>query len=147
MATMAPWGSQSLTISTKKIRPFDGFSTAAEIKDKDSKSKKKGLELEGVKFSIKCHANAGVDPEKEYYTWRGLIGQVNYLYVHGKKWKSNRLKLEKVSLGSVTSDGLGRFRYAEISLEFTEENVKSSSKSSRSGASKADKKKKKKKKK
>ena len=49
MATMARWGSQSLTISTKKIRPFDGFSTAAEIKDKDSKSKKKGLELEGVK--------------------------------------------------------------------------------------------------
>ena len=100
-----------------------------------------------MKFSIACHANAGVDPQKEYYTWRGLIGQTNYLYILGKKWKSNRLQLQKVSLGSVTNDGNGRFRYAEISLEFTEENVKSSSKSSRSGASKADKKKKKKKKK
>lgn len=142
MATMARWGTQSLTISTKQIRPFDGFSTTAEIKSNDSKSKKKDLELEKVKFSIKCHANAGVDPEKEYYIWRKLIGQANYLYIHGKKWNSKRLKLNKVSLGSVTNDGLGRFRYAEISLEFTEENVKSS-KSSRSGASKEDKKKKK----
>ena len=74
-----------------------------------------------------------------------MIGQTNYLYIHGKKWKSNRLQLQKVSLGSVTNDGKGRFRYAEISLEFTEENVKPSNKSSRSGASKADKKKKKKK--
>ncbi|MSS90419.1 hypothetical protein FYJ45_19690 [Eisenbergiella tayi] len=145
MATMGRWGNQSFTISTKKIRGFEGFSTAAEKKDKDSKSKKKSLELESVKLSIACHANAGVDPQKEYYTWRGLIGQTNYLYIHGKKWKSNRLQLQKVSLGSVTNDGKGRFRYAEISLEFTEENVKPSNKSSRSGASKADKKKKKKK--
>ncbi|MCI5996095.1 MAG: hypothetical protein MRZ45_09175 [Blautia sp.] len=146
MATMARWGKKTFEVSTKKVNPIESFSTSAEKKASDSKSKKKkpSIELEEVSFSYVCHANAGVDPEEEYYSWRSLIGQKNPLYIHGRKWWSNNLKLEKVSLGSVKQDDKGRMRIGTISLSFIEENKKQSARPSRSTASKSDKKKKKK---
>lgn len=140
MATMGRWGSRTFEVSTKKVNPFKGFSTSAEKKADDSKSKKTKTELEKVSFTITCHAAAGVDPEEEYYAWRKLIGESNYLYVHSAKWWSNPLVLQSVSLGSVTQDDFGRFRTAEISLSFEEKNQKQKKRDSRATASKADKK-------
>lgn len=145
MATMGKWGSHSFVVSSKKVNPFGDFSTSAEAKAKDSKSKKKKTELEKPSFSVKCARAAGVDPEAEYFNWRADIGKKNPLYIHGKKWMINKLKLTKVALGSVRLDDLGRFLYAEISLTFEEENKKETYKvSSRATASKSDKKAKKK---
>ncbi len=141
MATMGKWRDKTFEVSTNKVNPFDGFSTSAEIKGKDSKSKKKKTELEEVSFSVNCHSAAGVDPENEYYSWRSRIGKTGPLYVHGRIWKSNPLKLTKVSLGGVIQDDFGRFRYTEISLTFEEVNQKETnwSKGAKAAASAAQK--------
>jgi hypothetical protein len=146
MATMARWGKQTFEVSTKKVNPISDFTTAAEKKASDSKSKKKSpsIELEDVSFSFVCHANAGMDPEEAYYSWRSQIGKKDYLYIHGQKWWSNKLVLQKVSLGSVKQDDKGRMRLGTITLSFTEENKGQQKRSSRTTASKSDKKSKKK---
>lgn len=141
MATMGRWGKKTFEVSTKKINPFSNFATSAESKADDSTSKKKkpSIELEKVSFSVTCNANAGVNPEEEYYSWRQLINKANYLYIHGEKWWSNPLILKSVSLGSTQLDDFGRFRVAEISLSFEEKNQKQKKRTSRATASKADK--------
>lgn len=140
MAVMGRWGNKSFEVSTNKINPFTGFSTSAEAKSDDSTSKKENIELEKVSFSVTCNAEAGADPEEEYYSWRSMINMVNYLYIHGSRWRSNQLILKSVGLGSVRMDDFGRFRTAEISLSFEEQNQKPAKQSSRATASKADKK-------
>lgn len=139
MAIMGRWGSQTFEVSTNKVNPFAGFSTSAEKKAEDSKSKKSKTELEKVSFTITCNSAAGVDPEEEFYAWRSLIDTANYLYIHGQKWWSNPLILQSVGLGSVKMDDFGRFRSAEISLSFEEKNQKQEKRTSRATASKADK--------
>lgn len=139
MAIMCKWGGMTFEVSGNRVNPISDFSTAAEKKAKDSKSKKSGTELETVSFSFVCHSGAGADPEEEYYAWRSLIGQTNYLYIHGEKWWSNRLELQKVSLGSVKQDDFGRMRLATISLTFKEENKKQQARTSRATASASDK--------
>ena len=143
--SMAKWGSRKFVINTKKANPISSFSTSSEAKASDSKSKKKKTEIETVTFTEACHSAAGVDPMKEYYTWRGEIGNANQLYIGGSQFKSNPLKLKKVSLSNVKMDDIGRVRYADIALTFEEKNQKEKKTTgSRSTASKSDKSKKKK---
>lgn len=118
----AQWGKHKFLISSNQLNPMGDFSTSSEAKASDSKSKKKKTELETYTLTETCHTAAGADPVAHYNAWRADIGNYNSLYMNGKKWKSNPLKLQKVSLGSVKQDDFGRIRYAVISLTFEEKN-------------------------
>ena len=118
----AQWGKHKFLISSNQLNPMGDFSTSSEAKASDSKSKKKKTELETYTLTETCHSAAGTDPVAHYNAWRADIGNYNSLYMNGKKWKSNPLKLQKVSLGSVKQDDFGRIRYAVISLTFEEKN-------------------------
>lgn len=107
----AQWGKHKFLISSNQLNPMGDFSTSSEAKASDSKSKKKKTELETYTLTETCHSAAGADPVAHYNAWRADIGNYNSLYMNGKKWKSNPLKLQKVSLGSVKQDDFGRIRY------------------------------------
>ena len=73
MAVMAKWRNKTFEVSRKKVNPLKNFSTSTTIKGDDSKSKKKKTELVPFTFDIDVHANAGVNPQKEYESWCSLI--------------------------------------------------------------------------
>ena len=81
----------------------------------------------------------GVDPLSEYYSWREDIGKANQLYIHGKKWKTNKMKLKKVSISSVQHDDSGRFLAADITVNMKEVNKKKKSGGKNATANKEDK--------
>ena len=108
MAVMAKWRNKTFEVSRKKVNPLKNFSTSTTIKGDDSKSKKKKTELVPFTFDIDVHANAGVNPQKEYESWCSLI-------------KST------VSLSGVIMDDYGRIRFATIGLTFEEVNKKETS--------------------
>lgn len=143
MQKMAKWGKHSFSISSKKALSFEDFQTSAEEKKKDSESKKKKLELEEVSFTFRCVKAVGVDPLNEYYSWRDDIGKSNQLYIHGKKWKTNKMKLKKVSISGVLHDDTGRFLAADIAVTLQEINRKKKTGGKSATASKEDKKSKK----
>ena len=72
MAVMAKWRNKTFEVSRKKVNPLKNFSTSTTIKGDDSKSKKKKTELVPFTFDIDVHANAGVNPQKEYESWCSL---------------------------------------------------------------------------
>ena len=138
MAEMGSWGSKIFEINSNRVLPFRDFQTSAEIKQDDSTSKKPGLELEKVSFTVPCLAEAAVDPEAEYITWRALIGASHFMYINGRRWQSNPLRLKKVGFSATKMDDLGRIHYAELALEFEEENIAPQEVSSRATASDAE---------
>lgn len=140
MIIFGKWKKHKFVVNHKKSYVFSDFSTKTEAKAKGSKSKKKKTELEEVSFVIHCVREAGVNPETEYAGWCKDINKSASLYIHGRKWASNPLKLKSVSLESVTQDDIGRMRMADIKLTFKEKNKKDVSTGSPSKAAKAAKK-------
>jgi hypothetical protein len=123
MAEMGSWGDKIFEVTQNRILPFKDFTTSAELKADNSVSKKKNLELEKVTLTVLCMMETGADPGAEYITWRALIGQSHFLYMNGTMWTSYPLKLKKVTLGGTKMDDFGRIHYAELNLEFEEENI------------------------
>ena len=95
MAVMAKWRNKTFEVSRKKVNPLKNFSTSTTIKGDDSKSKKKKTELVPFTFDIDVHANAGVNPQKEYESWCSLIKSTGVLYLHGRRFgRETRLNEE-----------------------------------------------------
>lgn len=138
MKKMAKWGKHSFSVSSKRALSFDDFQTSAEEKKKDSESKKKKLELEEISFTFKCVRAAGVNPRAEFNAWKEDIGKANALYIAGKKWKTNKMKLIKVSISGVIHDDLGRFLAADITVNFKEINKKKKANGKKATATKED---------
>ena len=121
MAVMAKWRNKTFEVSRKKVNPLKNFSTSTTIKGDDSKSKKKKTELVPFTFDIDVHANAGVNPQKEYESWCSLIKSTGVLYLHGRRF-GRETRLKEVSLSGVIMDDYGRIRFATIGLTFEEVN-------------------------
>lgn len=126
MAVMAKWRNKTFEVSRKKVNPLKSFSTSTTIKGDDSKSKKKKTELVPFTFDIDVHANAGVNPQKEYESWCSLIKSTGVLYLHGRRF-GRETRLKEVSLSGVIMDDYGRIRFATIGLTFEEVNKKETS--------------------
>ena len=126
MAVMAKWRNKTFEVSRKKVNPLKNFSTSTTIKGDDSKSKKKKTELVPFTFDIDVHANAGVNPQKEYESWCSLIKSTGVLYLHGRRF-GRETRLKEVSLSGVIMDDYGRIRFATIGLTFEEVNKKETS--------------------
>ena len=97
-----------------------------EPEEEASKSKKKKTELVPFTFDIDVHANAGVNPQKEYESWCSLIKSTGVLYMHGRRF-GRETRLKEVSLSGVIMDDYGRIRFATIGLTFEEVNKKETS--------------------
>ena len=96
MAVMAKWRNKTFEVSRKKVNPLKNFSTSTTIKGDDSKSKKKKTELVPFTFDIDVHANAGVNPQKEYESWCSLIKSTGVLYsARPSLWQRNQTKRGK----------------------------------------------------
>ena len=121
MAVMAKWRNKTFEVSRKKVNPLKNFSTSTTIKGDDSKCKKKKTELVPFTFDIDVHANAGVNPQKEYESWCSLIKSTGVLYLHGRRF-GRETRLKEVSLSGVIMDDYGRIRFATIGLTFEEVN-------------------------
>ena len=126
MAVMAKWRNKTFEVSRKKVNPLKNFSTSTTIKGDDSKSKKKKTELVPFTFDIDVHANAGVNPQKEYESWCSLIKSTGVLYLHGRRF-GRETRLKEVSLSGVIMDDYGRICFATIGLTFEEVNKKETS--------------------
>ena len=111
MAVMAKWRKKTFEISPKKITALKNFSTSTTAKSKDSKSKKEKTELVPFSFDVDVHANAGVNPEREYEDWCSLIKKTGVLYLHGRRF-GRETRLKEVSLSGVIFDDFGRIRFA-----------------------------------
>lgn len=128
MATaMLTWRKKKLRVSSSKMYPVNDFSASVKIKQKKSSSKKKRVELEEIEFTAICVANAGINPQDEYISWRKLIKRSGVIYLHGKAWRTNPFILQSVSLGNTILDDYGRLRYGELKLKFKEKNKKEKS--------------------
>ena len=109
MAVMAKWRNKTFEVSRKKVNPLKNFSTSTTIKGDDSKSKKKKTELVPFTFDIDVHANAGVNPQKEYESWCSLIKSTGVLYLHGRRF-GRETRLKEVSLSGVIMDDRAHVR-------------------------------------
>ena len=120
MAVMAKWRNKTFEVSRKKVNPLKNFSTSTTIKGDDSKSKKKKTELVPFTFDIDVHANAGVNPQKEYESWCSLIKSTGVLYLHGRRFgRETRLKEVSLSLIHIYTEYIAGLRLVkENNIEY-----------------------------
>lgn len=117
-----PMGETQIPDKQQPAQPDGRLLNVVRSKSVRQQKQEEKTELETYTLTETCHSAAGTDPVAHYNAWRADIGNYNSLYMNGKKWKSNPLKLQKVSFGSVKQDDFGRIRYAVISLTFEEKN-------------------------
>lgn len=130
MGYYAQWGPKGFIVSPDKIVAFDGFSTSIELNDdseKDTSGKSptntKGLKPQAINMSITYTRAAGVDPRGQFEEWSGLVGQAYPLYIGGKRFGPDNVKLKKVDLSRLQLSNDGAFTSVTIAVSFEEYTV------------------------
>lgn len=150
MAVQAKWYNKKFECSSKVANLIDGLSTSFEINevtttDKKGKSKttKKGLKAQKISFSITPVYVAGINPRKEFESYKSLIGKTARLYIGGKAF-GPYLMLISASLSDVTLTNKGGMVSGKISLTFEQSTKKKATKDAKKLTASKDKKKSKK---
>lgn len=127
MEYTARWGTKGFLISPQKIVPLSGLSTSVSAKietQNDTSGSGQtniiGRELQPVSFSTVYMRAAGVDPRAQLEEWEALVGQVNTLYVEGKRFGPEKLMLKSVSASGIEMTTTGKFLMVKIDLSFEE---------------------------
>lgn len=130
MAVQAKWYNKSFKCNSNAINLIDELTTSYQINevtktDKKGKSKttKKGLKPQTVDFTISPLYAAGVNPRKEFESYKKLIGKTARLYVGGKAFEPY-LMLVSASLSNVVLDNVGNMHSCKIALSFEQSTKK-----------------------
>lgn len=125
MAKMAKWKGKTFQVSRKSVTAIEGMSVTYALKENEANKKKekkhasKKKKLDPIEITIQTtlNANAGVNVKKEIKSWKKLIGSIDYIKIGGEKF-GPKMQLKKVSVSNIVIDDRGRFRAAEMSLNF-----------------------------
>lgn len=127
MGYIAQWGPKGFIVSPEKIITFDGFSTSIELNEDSendtsgkSPTNTKGIKPLTVNLSITYVRAAGVDPRAQFEEWTSLVGQAYPLYIGGKLFGPEYLKLKKIDLSGVRLNHDGIFLSATVAASFDE---------------------------
>lgn len=143
MSIIASWKTATFEVSRNRAVSIQDLSLSYVLKESKQNKKqskkhsttKKGLEPVSMNFTTSLCANAGVNIRKEMEAWKKLVGEVDYIKIGGKKF-GPKMKLKKVSISKVLIDDAGRFRVADLSMEFEEYKKKKKKKKVKSSAKK-----------
>lgn len=130
MAQIGNWGSAiSFSVNANKQLTFKSFTretgsrwSTHEIVNSKSKSEFVGAELDAISYEVVLSAEYGVNPKKVIDKLRTAIskGEVNYLFIGGKKVGKNKFYLESMSESWDTVYSQGELVKATLSLNFKE---------------------------
>lgn len=127
MAATAKWGPKTFSVSSNKIVPFTGLSTAFALKSDSNNDTSgtppintKGRELQTITFETAYFAALGTDPREQIEDWESLIGEVYPLQIGGKKFGPDKLQLTNVAVSGVELTPKGAFISARLCITLTE---------------------------
>lgn len=130
MAQIGNWGSAiSFSVNSMKQLTFKSFTretgsrwSTHEIVNSKSKSEFVGAELDAIKLEVVLSAEYGVKPLTVINKLRKANekGEVNYIFIGGKKVGKNKFYLENMSESWDTVYSQGELVKATLSLNFKE---------------------------
>lgn len=130
MSQIGNWGTAiSFDVSSEKQLPFRDFKrsvsgrwTDHNVLDGKPLSEFNGAGLGSVSLVVTLSADRGVSPRSTIETLEAAAeeGQVDYLYIGGKKIGENMMKLESVSESWDSVWNLGELVRATVTLTFSE---------------------------
>lgn len=127
MEYTAQWGPKGFLVSASKIVPLMGLQTTVAVKSETqndtsgtAKTNVTGRELQKVSLSTYYMRAAGVDPRAQLEEWEALVGQINTLYIGGKRFGPAQLMLKSVAESEIQTTNDGKFLTAKVDLSFEE---------------------------
>ena len=127
MAVMASWGTKFFQISSSKIVALEELSTSLTLKQ-DSENDTSGTQptntrgrnLRPISFKVKYLKVAGTDPRSEIEEWEALLGKMYPLYIGGRRFGAEYMKLIEVSTSDILLSNNGEFIQAVIGIKLEE---------------------------
>lgn len=129
MATIAKWGDITFSVSSDKQLTFRNMKRESKgrwashnIIGKRPKTEFLGPDMDEITMEVILDAEYGVKPRSQMYNFRSACksGEVNYLYVGGKKVCVNKLAISAVSEAWEQIWSKGELKRAVVTVTFSE---------------------------
>lgn len=126
MSTQASWLDKNWNIDPDKLTFLKGLSIKKELdvqenpaKDGKNPINTKGFKTQGLTTTHDVAYSAGIEPLKEFQSWKARCGKRAAMYVGGHRFGPAVLILDKVEFTAKSISNTGKILTATITLTFS----------------------------
>lgn len=126
---IAAFGDKIFSVSSNKIKTFDGLAYSAELQTEaqDVAGKKPSTYIKGdglmpVALELDLRVEFGINVRAEIEEWQKVRSSATprFFTIGGTPLSANRFLLKGVSVSDIKIDGRGGYRSAKVALSFEE---------------------------